>query len=191
MKITLGSISMLHSSVWDQSDGTAAMEQRLNKALAGDIDTATLEHLHKTLPGSDIHLDSVTCALLAWHGVNPAIAAAMGEDANPLNLTGHGIEQAAMISAEGQARVLLDINGSNDGPLWHSFNVLANLPPIPETVIARFEPMRLRDIVSHPALDRLDLTALSIDNRGGTRFVIGGAKRVDGDGLAALLPRMP
>lgn len=186
MEITLGSISMLQGTPWksDKVEEAYEAQARIDAALGGIVEEHMFEQVRDQLAASDAKMDSVTAMLLVHHEIHPAIAMSMALHAGVLNMTNGMGRQALMLTSE-QSRVLLDLDGR---ATWHSYGVLDDLPPIPETVIGVFQRMPLRDLVSHPALDPHDLHVEVLESRGGTHAVVSGIRWITAKELAATIP---
>lgn len=191
MRITRGSVGLLLDSAWNPGLTAEGLEAHLMRLLQGQASVETVDLLRSTYedPENDDKMDSVTCALLAHHGINPAIALAIGLEAAPLNFADERGAQTLMITADA-ARVRLMPDAV---PMWHSHNVLTGLPALPETLVASFGnpplDIPLRDIVSHPALDPMDLKAVVVTAGETTEIIVGGSKWVRGAEMAAILPQ--
>lgn len=116
-----------------------------------------------TMPA--IEMDPIASAILSHRGLRPEAVAALASAAGGLGLRDEEGDRIALIENPADWRgaptsfyVILD-----DGITRYDQNGL-HAPPLPETVLAAAVGMRLSDIVSHPALDPLDIVIASVDD---------------------------
>jgi len=128
-------------------------------------------------------MDGVTAALLLDLGIHPAALLSLARIVllNVQNERG-SITATATLSSGDMMRTSL---GEHVGD-WHSFGVLDLVAVLPETVTTGFRRTPLRDLVSHPVLDRFDLHVEKIEVRDRTRFIVSGVADMTNAELAAI-----
>lgn len=148
-------------------------EQALSDIIEGHDDrfrTVIAKHLDRP----ERLLDRITAELAAAAGCDPATACAIARildgDANIQNSADDKIvlyvDEAHPSSSE---HCLTRVWVSED-VLWDAVGRL--LVTMPETTLSAAIGRKLRDVVSHPVLDRHDLTVTGADNIGLTRFLL-------------------
>ena len=154
---------------------------RLRRSVLGDLDDDVLASTRSKVRDGHVRMDAVSAALLAHHGVNPAVAVIVGLIAGTAEFA-EGSGQCVVTDRS----VLAPLHMGRAGFWTSSRGVLDGLPPLPETACLAAEGRPLREIVSHPALDPLPLVVLAAGvGPGDTRIAVEDAGVAD---LAAYLP---
>lgn len=186
-----------------------AEAERFAEILTGDISADLDEKIRYELQlhWCTISLDTITTALITHNGVNPAVMAYAASIMSLVIVQTPDIRPLIMMGPLGRTKVVL----SHDPYIcWYSDTVIAGsmdqrpdmegsaddgilaVPHMPDSMISLMPGRPLRDILSHPALDPLELVVL--DASGGehsSHIRIKGHTKVKGRDLTALLPKPP
>lgn len=126
-------------------------------------------------------MDGVTAALLLDLGIHPAALLSLARIVL-LNLNDDRGWTTVTMSGGDMLRTSL---GEHVGA-WHSFGVLELVALLPETVTSGFRRTPLRDLASHPVLDRFDLHAEKVEVWNRTRVIVSGVADMTNAELAAI-----
>lgn len=159
------------------SVSTTAIREVMNKGQwpvgsRGDIDLAITGRMTSKLrdairrdlliPGTQARVDTVSASILMHRGINPAVLFAICIHATDAEVNDGNGKEIAALGSDGYCHVRLD---AADGPDWRTMGgYLDNLPSIPRTTAVAAAGRPLREIVSHPALDPLNLTVASVED---------------------------
>lgn len=130
---------------------------RITRSVTGEIDDAVLASTRNAIGSGQIRMDAVSAALLSHHGINPAVAAMTGMIAQTAEF-----DEAEARCVVTDRSVLAPLTLRYAG-LWISSRLrIEGLQRLPQSVVIGAEGRPLRDLVSHPALDPLQLTVLAV-----------------------------
>lgn len=162
----------------------------LNRAVLGDMTDALRAALsHELLiAGTRARIDAVTCSVLRHHGINPAVLFALCIHATDVTVHDAAGLEIVNIGAEGLSRVRLGDDPA--GPTWRTTGgLLENLPfVVPETMSAQSAGQPVSSVMTHPAIDPLDLRIAGMGREWDKSYIqVETFDWVEGEALAALL----
>jgi len=142
---------------------SAVARHAIGELLAGRIDDAQRRRVRDVIAASDLRLPGGMDVMLAHHGVDPDCALALGIAAGPLMLSLHKHSDTRDYGIVGN--IALEINDMTwirmgEGVTWRDEHILA--PRLPDVAAAALVGGPLRRVLSHPALDHLDVTIVDV-----------------------------
>lgn len=183
MRLTSGSVSELGkalrrrhafkkalASKWDD------FETMLNAAIHGDLRPEVVDLVRRAHAGDrpNSRLDDVTHALVRHMGLEPDVLTALST-VTVVNVEDRG---GVVATFSGSARIV------TPRMEWNSWGTVSLKPALPQILEGAFRRAPLRDIVSHPALDGLDLFAEIMESHiDETVIVVSGVRWMEGPAL--------
>lgn len=133
----------------------------IHRALQGDMDASTRAAASRKAASAS--MDNITSAILVHHGIDVEYASALislVDPIQPLNIC-RGNSVIATLDSGGSHRTRLSTTSK---AAWlPSGRLLSNLDPIPQTLALGLKGKPLSRLLSHPALDPIDLRIDTID----------------------------
>lgn len=185
MRLTSGSVSELGkalrrrpafkealASKWDD------FETMLHAAIHGDLRPEVVDLVRGAHAGDrpNSRLDDATHALVRHMGLEPDVLTALST-ITVINVEDRG---GVVATFSGSARIV------TPRMEWNSWGTLCLKPALPQSLEGAFRRAPLRDIVSHPALDGLDLFAEIMESHADeTIIVVSGVRWMEGPPLPA------
>lgn len=167
--------------------GGPDMETEIANALVGRMSSKIRETIHKEAYTGRLRMDNISAALIAHHGLNPALLAMLRHLLDSVEVvdTEFDVERWTVVRLGYKVGHVLFARDPDI--LLNAELSMLHLPLLPDTVVATIIGRPLRDLLSHPALDAQDIRIAGRVNVKGPPVVnLTGRRWLSGAEIAAL-----